>query len=170
MRSTTFGSRALPVALAAPLLLLVLQLSACVGETPTAPTVHQVEFAARFNVNLDEMVERPSGIWYRDDVEGEGIQADIGHDVTLVYDGFLADGTHFESSPSGEPFEFRLGQGGIISGFQEGVIGMRAGGQRLVLVPPYLAFGEHGSSDGRVPPDTWMVFELNVLLVEGDVF
>lgn len=102
MRSTTFGSHALPTALAAPLL-LVRQLSVRLGETVAMPTAEETEFAPRFNVNLDEKVERSSRTWTKDDVDGEGMEADIGHDITLTYDGFLADGTPFELSPRGSP-------------------------------------------------------------------
>jgi FKBP-type peptidyl-prolyl cis-trans isomerase FkpA len=137
------------------------------GDAPREPSVYEVAFAARFNVNLSEMVERPSGLWYRDDLEGEGIEADYGHEIMLTYHGYLYDGTHFESSPEAEPFQFMLGAVGIMAGFQEAVLGMKAGGQRLALVPPSLAFGPEGSANGRVPPNTWMVFELHVLSIGG---
>jgi len=153
---------------------VMLATQACLGmmddDFPEEPSVYEVAFAARFNVDLSEMVERPSGLWYRDDMEGEGLKADYGHDVMLAYHGYLYDGTHFESSPEEEPFEFTLGAAGIMAGFQEGVLGMSAGGQRLALIPPSLAFGRQGSADGRVPPNTWMVFELHVLSIEGVVF
>jgi FKBP-type peptidyl-prolyl cis-trans isomerase len=153
---------------------VLLAAHACLGLTdndaPKEPTVYEVIFAARFNVKLSEMVERPSGLWYRDDFEGEGPQADYGQEIMLAYHGYLYDGTHFESSPEEEPFQFTLGATGIMAGFQEAVLGMKAGGQRLALVPPSLAFGREGSADGRVPPYTWMVFELHVISIDGIVF
>jgi FKBP-type peptidyl-prolyl cis-trans isomerase FkpA len=65
------------------------------------------------------------------------------------------------STDSGNPYPFRLGTNAVISGFEQGVIGMRAGGKRRLIVPPSLAYGSAGA--GSIPGNSWLVFEIDLL-------
>lgn len=95
----------------------------------------------------------PSGLRYSDIVLGSGAVADSGRVVTVEYVMRLSGGEIVDSSQErGQPFTFQLGTGQVIAGWDEGIPGMRAGGERLLLVPPELAYGSQGIP-GVVPPN-----------------
>jgi FKBP-type peptidyl-prolyl cis-trans isomerase FkpA len=105
-------------------------------------------------------------------VMGSGPQAATGNRVTVNYTGWLynqagveSKGAQFDSSVQAgrTPLEFVIGSSNIIPGFQQGVIGMRMGGKRRVYMPSNLAYGNSGSQDGRIPPNSALVFELDLL-------
>jgi peptidylprolyl isomerase len=91
--------------------------------------------------------------------------------VTVDYALWLDNGTLIESSIlSGRPFSFILGEGTVIPGWDEGLVGMRVGGDRQLVVPPSLAYGEEGAPTSGIPPEATLVFEvilLEVFSVEG---
>ena len=112
----------------------------------------------------------PSGLQYEDSVEGDGKQAQAGHDVTVHYTGWLwVDGhktTKFDSSlDRRDPFSFALGRGNVIAGWDEGVEGMKIGGKRKLTIPPDLGYGPYGAG-GVIPPDATLVFEVELLAVD----
>lgn len=124
-----------------------------------------VDFAPETNVVLDRMERRPSGLYVEDLREGEGAVAAAGNRVAVHYTGWLPDGTQFDSSrDSAEPFQFTLGAGQVIRGWDEGVAGMREGGERRLVVPPELAYGSQGAG-GVIPPDSPLVFEVELVEV-----
>lgn len=104
---------------------------------------------------------------------GEGAAANPGDTVTVHYSGWLYDenapdlrGEPFDSSRErGEPFTFRLGAGRVIRGWDEGVAGMRVGGQRELRIPPEFGYGNRGAG-GAIPPRASLVFEVELLDVE----
>jgi FKBP-type peptidyl-prolyl cis-trans isomerase len=99
-------------------------------------------------------------------VVGKGAEAKSGNTVSVNYTGWLTDGTKFDSSlTSGKPFEFRLGQGQVIRGWDEGVAGMRVGGKRKLTIPPALGYGAQGAG-GVIPPDATLVFEVELMAVK----
>jgi FKBP-type peptidyl-prolyl cis-trans isomerase len=99
-----------------------------------------------------------------DVVVGTGKTAKPGDQVTVHYTGWLTDGTKFDSSVDrGEPFTFGLGNGEVISGWDEGVAGMKVGGTRKLTIPPDMAYGSTGQ--GPIPPDATLVFEVKLLKV-----
>jgi FKBP-type peptidyl-prolyl cis-trans isomerase FkpA len=149
------GSRGGAVALPAKMLALAVLVSAC-GSAP-APRPDDVTFAPQLNVNLDLMQRLPSGVYIRDLRTGAGGEARNGQQVAVHYVGWLPDGTQFDgvASPS-MPVEFRLGTGQVIRGWDAGIIGMREGGQRMLVVPPSLGYG--ASRTDRVPPNSVLVF------------
>jgi FKBP-type peptidyl-prolyl cis-trans isomerase FkpA len=137
---------------------VTLALVAC-GDTLFGPDPRDVEFAASLGIDLGNMNETTSGLFYRDDVEGTGEPAALGDDVTLTYTGWLVDGEEFDSGG----FTATLGATSLIAGFTEGLVGMHAGGTRTIVIPAHLAYGPAGQ--GTIPGDAVLVFELMVTTV-----
>jgi len=112
----------------------------------------------------------PSGLQMEDLVVGTGHPAAFGSDVQVHYTGWLpgADnepGRKFDSSHDRqEPFGFALGKGNVIAGWEEGVMGMRVGGKRRLIIPPALGYGEFGAG-GVIPPNATLLFDIELLEV-----
>ena len=116
------------------------------------------------------MITTATGLQYEDTVVGEGDEAAKGHSVTVHYTGWLfkdgENGAKFDSSlDRNDPFEFGLGQGMVIKGWDEGVQGMKVGGKRTLQIPPELGYGAYGAG-GVIPPNATLVFEVELLGVE----
>ncbi len=113
------------------------------------------------------MQTTPSGLQYEDTVTGSGAEAKAGQDVTVHYTGWLyengAAGRKFDSSKDrNDPFEFSLGAGMVIRGWDEGVQGMKVGGTRRLVIPPQLGYGARGAG-GVIPPNATLLFEVELL-------
>ena len=107
-------------------------------------------------------VTMPSGLKYQDVKVGDGAVAEQGSAVTVDYTGWLTDGTKFDSSKDhGQPFQFQIGAGQVIRGWDEGVKGMRVGGVRRLTIPPDLGYGAQGAG-GVIPPNATLVFEVEL--------
>jgi FKBP-type peptidyl-prolyl cis-trans isomerase len=101
-----------------------------------------------------------------DTEEGTGAEAKSGDKVSVHYTGFLTDGSPFDSSlASGQPFEFTLGAGEVISGWDQGVAGMKVGGKRKLMIPPDMAYGDQGAG-GVIPPGATLVFDVELLEIK----
>ncbi len=107
----------------------------------------------------------PSGLIIDELSLGEGEEAKTGDTVRVHYTGWLTDGGKFDSSVDrDEPFDFPLGRGHVIRGWDEGVAGMRVGGRRKLTIPPDLGYGARGAG-GVIPPNATLVFEVELLAV-----
>jgi FKBP-type peptidyl-prolyl cis-trans isomerase len=104
-----------------------------------------------------------SGLQFHDTVVGQGAAAGPGQTVQVHYTGWLTNGTKFDSSVDrGQPFEFVLGAGQVIRGWDEGVAGMHVGGKRRLVIPPNLAYGNQAMA-GVIPPNSTLVFDVQLL-------
>ncbi len=112
-----------------------------------------------------------SGLQYEDNCLGEGTEACKGQSVTVHYTGWLYNdgvpGTQFDSSRDrNDPFVFSLGAGMVIRGWDEGVQGMKIGGQRTLIIPAALGYGAHGAG-GVIPPNATLKFDVELLGVKA---
>ncbi|WP_153115438.1 FKBP-type peptidyl-prolyl cis-trans isomerase [Rhodocyclus tenuis] len=104
-----------------------------------------------------------SGLQIEEVTVGEGAVAEAGNTVSVHYTGWLTDGTKFDSSRDrNDAFAFPLGARRVISGWDEGVAGMRVGGVRKLTIPPTLGYGARGAG-GVIPPNATLVFEVELL-------
>jgi FKBP-type peptidyl-prolyl cis-trans isomerase len=108
-----------------------------------------------------------------DTVVGSGAEAKAGHKVSVHYTGWLYDpakpnnrGTKFDSSKDrNDPFDFPLGAGHVIAGWDQGFAGMKVGGIRVLTIPPHMGYGARGAG-GVIPPNAILVFEVELLGVK----
>jgi FKBP-type peptidyl-prolyl cis-trans isomerase FkpA len=107
----------------------------------------------------------PSDVEYWDMKVGTGAEATKGKLVTVNYTGWLTTGKKFDSSVGAAPFQFRLGQGDVIKGWDEGVAGMKVGGSRKLKIPPSAGYGSQGAG-GVIPPNATLIFDVELLKVQ----
>ena len=94
---------------------------------------------------------------------GSGAEAKVGQRVSVHYTGWLTNGQKFDSSlDRGKPFQFNLGQGEVIQGWDKGVQGMKIGGKRKLTIPSHMGYGARGAG-GVIPPNATLVFEVELL-------
>lgn len=111
-------------------------------------------------------VKTPSGLVYWDIRVGNGEAAKEGSHVRVHYTGWLTNGKKFDSSvDAGKPFDFTIGNGDVIKGWEEGITGMRVGGKRQLRIPPDLGYGAEGSP-GAIPPNATLIFDVHLLGVQ----
>jgi FKBP-type peptidyl-prolyl cis-trans isomerase len=119
----------------------------------------------------NQVIEMPNGLKYTDNETGSGFAATAGHKVSVHYTGWLsnngAKGKKFDSSVDrGQPFQFTLGAHQVISGWEEGVSGMKVGGKRTLIIPPELGYGARGAGGGVIPPNATLIFDVELLDVK----
>lgn len=113
----------------------------------------------------DNTTTTASGLVIEEVIFGSGATAKAGQTVVVHYTGWLTDGTKFDSSKDrNDPFVFPLGQRYVISGWDEGVQGMKEGGVRKLTIPPELGYGARGAG-GVIPPNATLVFEVELISV-----
>jgi FKBP-type peptidyl-prolyl cis-trans isomerase len=108
----------------------------------------------------------PAGLVKEDIKVGTGPEAKTGDHVAVQYTGTLTDGTKFDSSRDrNEPFDFALGAGQVIKGWDQGVVGMKKGGRRKLTIPSDLGYGKQGSPP-KIPPDATLVFDIELISIQ----
>jgi FKBP-type peptidyl-prolyl cis-trans isomerase len=134
-------------------------------------TVPNAALANQTNQNQTSTMETktlPDGLEITDEIVGTGTEAVAGEMVTVNYVGTLSDGTVFDASANhgNQGFTFLLGAGRVIKGWDEGVLGMKVGGKRKLVIPPSLAYGPNGVP-GVIPPNATLTFEVELLSVQS---
>ncbi len=106
-----------------------------------------------------------SGVKYKDEKEGTGEGAKAGDTLTVHYTGILTNGETFDSSkPRNQPFSFTLGAGDVIKGWDEGMVGMKSGGNRQLFIPPDSGYGSRAV--GKIPANSPLIFEVELLKIQ----
>jgi len=118
----------------------------------------------------EKIMTTPSGLKYSDTLVGTGAEAKAGNTCVMHYTGWLYEngekGRKFDSSlDRGQPFDFPLGAGRVIRGWDEGVAGMKVGGKRTLIIPPELGYGARGAG-GVIPPNATLLFEVELLGIQ----
>ncbi len=122
--------------------------------------------------NKNEGMVTLNGLGVKDEIVGNGVEAVTGKIVTVNYTGALTDGKKFDSNVDPkfnhvEPFSFVLGAGQVIQGWDEGVVGMKIGGKRILTIPPELGYGNQNVGNGLIPPNSTLIFEVELLDVKS---
>ena len=127
---------------------------------PNIP-IESTTFASNLNVNLAGSTKTSSGMYYRDITVGTGKTVASGDSVKVYYQGALSSGQLFDQKLApGATFDFKLGSGYVIPGWDEGLVGMKVGGVRQLIIPPALAYGSSGYLD--IPPNAVLVFNVTM--------
>ena len=135
--------------------------------TDPNPTLFAMANSDEMNISQQgelEEITTESGLVILDLVLGEGEEAIPGKTVTVNYTGKLENGEQFDTSIGRAPFSFPLGAGRVIKGWDEGVTGMKVGGQRKLTIPPELAYGTRGAGN-VIPPNATLIFDVELLKV-----
>ena len=145
-----------------PLLATHIPMNAC-SQAPQSTPVRAAadRYLASWNEAGMEFYTTESGLQFVDFLTGEGEFPELGSTVIVHYSGYLDDATLFDSSYlRGRPVEFVLTEGQLIRGFVEGLLTMRAGGMRKLVIPPFLGYGEDGFGK-KVPPNATLIYDRN---------
>ncbi len=148
-------------------LALLLAAAACGKDStgPNVPTIEETTFASSLGITLSTFTKTGSGLYWKDLVVGSGAGATVGKKVSIHYVGSLPDGTQFDANgPTAAPFQFTIGAGQVIGGFDEGVRGMAVGGKRQLIIPPALAYGNRAV--GPIPANSILVFTIDLVAIQ----
>jgi peptidylprolyl isomerase len=133
-----------------------------VTATPTNVIINQ---QASNSANMDNVTTTADGLQMQDLILGSGQEVKSGDTVTVNYLGTLQNGTKFDSSyDRNQPFTTQIGVGKVIQGWDEGIVGMKVGGKRKLIIPPSLGYGSQAA--GSIPPNSTLVFEVELLSVK----
>lgn len=120
-------------------------------------------FGKKKDLDTEGALATPSGLKYLELKEGDGATPKAGQLVEVHYTGWLEDGEKFDSSKDrGKPFEFIIGKGRVIKGWDEGVLTMKVGGSRRLIIPAALGYGSSGAG-GVIPPNATLIFDVELL-------
>ncbi|MEN9508611.1 MAG: hypothetical protein RLZZ621_1174 [Gemmatimonadota bacterium] len=138
---------------------------ACGGDDiPDVPSNPAVEtYAGALGVNIAQMTKRNDHLYIQDLTVGSGTEAVAGRTLDMRYTGWLVNGNRFDSNVGGAAFSFTLGAGMVIPGWDQGIVGMKVGGKRKIVIGSTLGYGRSGS--GPIPPNATLVFDVELLAV-----
>jgi peptidylprolyl isomerase len=133
---------------------------------PTAPPAAAASRKHATTSAVGKVVTTKTGLKYRDLVVGKGPMPKVGQTISVLYTGKLTNGTVFDSTSkrNNEPFETPIGVGQVIKGWDEGMLTMRVGGKRRLIIPPNLGYGASGAG-GVIPPNATLVFDVELLAI-----
>ncbi|MEO5798499.1 MAG: FKBP-type peptidyl-prolyl cis-trans isomerase [Gemmatimonadales bacterium] len=127
-----------------------------------APDLATVTFAPSLKVDLAASTKLPSGLYIRDITVGKGATVKAGQIIKTHYWGYFTDGNLFETSEGASPIEFPIGVKAVVDGWDEGIIGMKVGGKRQLIIPAALGYGQAGRAP-KIGPNTNLVFTVQLL-------
>lgn len=155
------------VCIAAALAALAALGASCTPELPVAPVadIKNTTFAASLGIDLAKMTRTSSGLYYQDTQTGSGTIVISGYHVTVHYTLYLANGVTVETSVGKSPLSFTVGATPrqVIAGFDEGMVGMRVGGTRKLIIPPELGYGAAATS--TIPANSILVYVVQLVSV-----
>jgi len=132
------------------------------GGLPAGRSPEQLPFASSLNVDFSKLTKSASGLYTRDLETGTGAIVSRGQTVEVRYTGWLNNGVQFDQTAPGEkPVSFKVGRLQVIKGWDEGIVGMRVGGKRQLVIPPDLGYGP--DRKGVIPADATLVFVIEVV-------
>ena len=156
------GTRARRHARALAAAIVTLTALACAGgPSPATDDIPASAISPSLGVDLSEYTRTPEGLFYKDVALGDGAVADARSKVTVAYRGLIANGTQVDSSTG---LTFKMGSGQVIKGWQIGLQGMRAGGARILVIPPHLGYG--WKEVGAIPPNSILLFRVQLIAVQ----
>ena len=145
-------------------LALPLAAGACLGD-PAAPKIESTIFEPSLGVDLAASTRSATGLYTRDLIVGTGPTAVAGDSIDVHYSGALASAFVFDDRVAGvdPPYRFLLGAGDVIKGWDEGLVGMKVGGRRQLIIPARLGYGAAGN--GVIPPNAILVFTVDLFSI-----
>jgi FKBP-type peptidyl-prolyl cis-trans isomerase len=129
------------------------------ADRPSNPATDS--YASSLGINTSQFTKLTNDILYRDLTVGTGTVAAPGMTIRVTYTGWLPNGNEFDSNEGDPPLQFTLGTGLVVQGWDEGIVGMRAGGKRRLLIGSAAGYGRTGKGD--IPPNTTMVFDVTLM-------
>lgn len=141
----------------------------CGGSSTTTPDLGGSDpattvYAASLGVNLSAMTKLNKALYIQDVVSGTGAPAVSGHFIAVTYTGWLVNGTQFDSNVGKDSLSFPLGTGSVIAGWDQGLVGMRVGGKRRLIIGSALGYGTQGH--GSIPSNSTLVFDVQLLTAQ----
>lgn len=129
---------------------------------PSDPDLNSVNFAPALGVDIATMTRVGDGVYVKDITPGSGAEVGPGRVLGVRYQGWLANGTRFDHNDAPRAlFQLVLGQRRVIEGWEQGLLGMKVGGKRLLVIPPSLGYG--AQANGPIPANSVLVFQVEVV-------
>jgi len=154
-----------PFARRAAAILLVVAAGCLKGTEPNNPSNPATDtYAASLGVNISQMTKVSDDLYIQDLIVGTGTQAATGKTLTVFYTGWLPNGTRFDTNVGGQAASVTLGAGQVISGWELGLVGVKAGGKRRLVIGSTLGYGP--VANGPIPANSTLVFDVQVVTVQ----
>ena len=144
--------------MALPLLLAACGSDSAGNSTPSNPATES--YASSLGVNISTMTKKSDNLYYLDVVVGTGAEAVVGRSLSVVYSGYLVNASKFDSNVGGNLLAFVLGAGNVIVGWDQGIVGMKVGGKRRLVIGSTLGYGSGGN--GSIPGNATLVFDVEL--------